>query len=54
MRLATVVLRNILRRPARSALTVAGVAVAVAAVVALVGISRGSSARSGRFTSRGA
>ena len=41
MRLATVVLRNIMRRPARSALTVAGVAVAVAAVVALVGISRG-------------
>jgi putative ABC transport system permease protein len=41
MRLTTVVLRNILRRPARSALTVAGVAIAVAAVVALVGISRG-------------
>ncbi len=41
MRLTTLVIRNILRRPARSALTVAGVAVAVAAVVALVGIARG-------------
>jgi putative ABC transport system permease protein len=41
MRLTTVVIRNIFRRPARSGLTVAGVAVAVAAVVALVGISRG-------------
>lgn len=41
MRFTTLVLKNILRRPTRSALTVSGVAVAVAAVVALVGISRG-------------
>lgn len=41
MRLTTVVVRNIFRRPARSALTVAGVSVAVAAMVALVGIARG-------------
>lgn len=41
MHLTTVVVRNVFRRPARSALTVAGVSVAVAAVVALVGIARG-------------
>lgn len=41
MRLTTVVVRNVFRRPARSALTVAGVSVAVAAMVALVGIARG-------------
>ncbi len=41
MRLTTVVLRNVFRRPVRSALTVAGVSVAVAAMVALVGIARG-------------
>ncbi|HID77811.1 MAG TPA: ABC transporter permease [Planctomycetaceae bacterium] len=40
MRFATVVWKNILRRRTRSALTVSGVAVAVAAVVALVGIAR--------------
>jgi len=41
MRFFSFVLRNILRRPTRSALTVLGIAIAVAAVVALVGISRG-------------
>lgn len=40
MHFSTLVLRNILRRPARSALTIVGVAVAVGAVVALVGIAR--------------
>lgn len=35
------VLRNVLRRPLRSSLTVAGLAVAVCAVVALVGFARG-------------
>ncbi len=41
MRFYTFVLKNILRRRVRSALTVIGMAVAVGAVVALVGISRG-------------
>jgi len=41
MRFLTLVLKNIFRRPMRSALTVSGVAVAVGAVVALVGIARG-------------
>ena len=41
MRLITLVYRNITRRPVRSALTVTGMAVAVAAVVALVGIAEG-------------
>jgi putative ABC transport system permease protein len=41
MRFLSFVLRNILRRPTRSALTVLGIAIAVAAVVALVGISHG-------------
>ena len=41
MRFLTLVLKNIFRRPTRSALTVTGVAVAVGAVVALVGIARG-------------
>jgi putative ABC transport system permease protein len=41
MRLITLVYRNITRRRIRSALTVSGMAVAVAAVVALVGISDG-------------
>jgi putative ABC transport system permease protein len=41
MRFSMLVLRNVLRRPGRSALTVSGMAVAVAAVVALVGIARG-------------
>ncbi len=41
MRFLTVVAKNLLRRPARSALTVCGVALAVAAVVSLLGISRG-------------
>ncbi len=40
MRFATLVLTNIRRRPTRSALTVSGVAIAVTAVVALVGIAR--------------
>ena len=35
--------RNLLRRPLRSGLTIVGLAVAVAAVVALVGISDGFS-----------
>ncbi|HEY1598241.1 MAG TPA: ABC transporter permease, partial [Pirellulales bacterium] len=41
MRLITLVYRNITRRRIRSALTVSGMAVAVAAVVALVGIADG-------------
>jgi len=40
MRFATLVLTNIRRRPMRSALTVSGVAIAVTAVVALVGIAK--------------
>jgi len=40
MRFATLVFTNIRRRPTRSALTVSGVAIAVTAVVALVGIAR--------------
>ncbi len=40
MHFSTLVLRNILRRPTRSALTIVGVAVAIGAVVALVGIAR--------------
>lgn len=39
MRFITLVFRNVVRRPIRSALTVCGMAVAVAAVVALVGIA---------------
>ena len=41
MRFVTLTYRNIFRRRMRSVLTVSGVAVAVGAVVALVGISRG-------------
>jgi putative ABC transport system permease protein len=41
MRFLTFVLKNLLRRKVRTALTVAGVAVAVGAVVALVGIAHG-------------
>jgi putative ABC transport system permease protein len=41
MRFSTFVIKNIVRRRVRSALTVIGVAVAVGAVVALVGISSG-------------
>jgi putative ABC transport system permease protein len=41
MRFSTFVVKNIVRRPMRSSLTVIGVAVAVGAVVALVGISFG-------------
>jgi len=41
MRLATIIWRNLLRRPARSLLTVSGLAVAVTAVVSLVGITDG-------------
>lgn len=41
MRFLSFVLRNLTRRPVRSALTVSGMALAVGAVVALVGISYG-------------
>lgn len=41
MRFSTFILKNLLRRKARTFLTVGGVAVAVGAVVALVGISQG-------------
>lgn len=41
MRFTTIAWRNLLRRPTRSVLTVAGLGVAVAAVVALVGIADG-------------
>ncbi len=40
MRFATLIFANLRRRPMRSALTVSGVAIAVTAVVALVGIAR--------------
>jgi putative ABC transport system permease protein len=42
MRFYTFVLKNVVRRPMRSGLTVVGVAVAVGAVVALLGISNSS------------
>ena len=42
MRFYTFVLKNVVRRRVRSSLTVIGMAVAVGAVVALIGISRGS------------
>jgi putative ABC transport system permease protein len=42
MRFFTLVLRSVMRRRMRSALTVIGIAIAVAAVVALIGISRQS------------
>lgn len=41
MRLMTLVFKNLFRRPLRSSLTIAGIAVAVGAIVALVGISTG-------------
>lgn len=41
MRLATIIWRNLRRRPARTLLTVVGLAVAVTAVVSLVGITDG-------------
>lgn len=41
MTLATIGLRNLTRRPARTAFSIAGVAVAVAAFIVLVGLSRG-------------
>jgi putative ABC transport system permease protein len=37
----TVVIRGLMRRPVRTGLTIAGIAIGIAAVVALVGISRG-------------
>ena len=40
MRFLSLVLRNVLQRRLRSLLTICGVATAVAAVVALVGIAR--------------
>src|SRR6202011_5664002 len=39
----TVVTRGLIRRPVRTGLTILGIAVGIAAVVALVGISRGFS-----------
>jgi putative ABC transport system permease protein len=42
MRFYTFVIKNVIRRPMRSSLTVIGVAVAVGAVVALIGISNSS------------
>ena len=41
MRFATLVARNLLRRKVRTALTVAGLAIGIAAVVALLGIAWG-------------
>src|ERR1700676_2746977 len=41
MRFVTITWRNLFRRPLRTCLTVCGLSVAVAAVVALVGISEG-------------
>src|SRR5437588_1259335 len=41
MTLASLVLRNLLRRPARSALTAAGVAIGVGLIVALLSITAG-------------
>ena len=41
MRFSTFVFRNVLRRPVRSTLTITGMAIAVTAVVALVGLSDG-------------
>ena len=41
MRFLTFIIKNLVRRPMRSCLTLLGVALAVGAVVALVGISRG-------------
>ncbi len=41
MRFVTIALKNLLGRPLRSSLTVMGLAIAVAAVVALIGVSQG-------------
>lgn len=41
MTLATVVVRNLVRRPTRSLLTIAGIAIGIAAVVTLASLSRG-------------
>jgi len=41
MNFLTVVTRGLLRRPVRTALTIVGISIGIAAVVALVGISRG-------------
>ncbi len=46
MRFYQFVLKNVFRRRTRSALTVTGMAVAVAAVVSLVGIAEGFKSRS--------
>src|SRR6202166_4688347 len=43
MNLATVVTRGLIRRPVRTSLTLLGISIGIAAVVALVGISRGFS-----------
>ena len=41
MYFSTFILKNLLRRPARSMLTIIGLAVAVGAVVSLVGVATG-------------
>ena len=41
MTFLTVVTRGLLRRPVRTGLTIVGISIGIAAVVALVGISRG-------------
>jgi putative ABC transport system permease protein len=41
MNLSTIVLRGLFRRPVRTSLTLVGIALGIAAVIALVGISRG-------------
>ena len=41
MTFVTIVTRGLMRRPVRTGLTIVGIAIGIAAVVALVGISRG-------------
>ncbi|MBC8125885.1 MAG: ABC transporter permease, partial [Gloeobacteraceae cyanobacterium ES-bin-144] len=41
MRFFTIIVRGLLRRPVRTGLTLVGISIGIAAVVALVGISRG-------------